>query len=1631
MNNESILSKLHRLFTVLRALCLIAVILFVQNTLGFASDKVELGSVNFSFGLGLEERGISAGLVKLKSDAITSDLFSPAALEIYLNGEGYLVKTGDEPVQINTYSQTLNFAVVDQYGYTITIYNAKDKQAVENHEGLWSIKPDAVPEAIWTIENPDREIATNRFKITKDIEGSISVYEYEHNVAANTWILRKGSDTQFLQTTTKVEATLPDGLETETDTIVNQINQVNSKTKTTYKNITCDTRTQRLEIEKIVDPDGAALTTATEYYELPSCPDGSCGRIKQKIYPDGSWIRYEYDTESRTTKEIRSYLDAPVTASESVAKVTTYDYTVIPGSNDSAENIYLPRTIVETTNNQVVSKTFIAYITNTTENHETEIKEICTDLSAGFGDPSNLRTTTITKLFNLDTIDLPDAGKILKQIMPDNTQNTYTYEFGAYEPGVSSPGVFTTGDGEDVKVTKTQGTVTNPEGIANKTTRQIKISDHVAKVLLEEFEVYTGSAYERINWTAKTYDDQGHLIETASSDNTKTESHWSCCGKDYEKDIQGIEYHYTNDALGRRTSELKTINSNDITTTYTLDALGRRTNTQISSLDLTLTSSKQYDLAGRITQIIDPSNLTTTFSYPDPRTTIETKPGGATIITSTFVDGKIKSITGTGVVDQYYDYGVNADGSQWSTISKALVTSPNYEKTTIDCLGRIVSVGKPGFEGTETIQYFYNALGQIEKIEQPDKADILYTYDALGNPTLAGLDIDNNGTLDPASIDRIVETNIVFDKPAADWFQTKTEQVYAIDNDATSVTSKVEQKRLTGFTANLVNETITTDQYGNQTISQTTLDRATKTLTKTIDSPDSTNDETSITVEGLLTSLTSKTGVTTTYDYDNLGRRTGETDPRTGTTTIHYNALNQVDYVDDPLLNRTRYEYDPDTGLNITKYNAKDKSSFYEYNDLGKLTKIWGEEPLPVQYTYDAYGRLSELYTYQQGSDWTSPSWPSSTGTPSVTTWNYQDSTDLLLSKEYPDGKNTLYTYQSGKLHTRTWARTGSVITTYNYDPNTAQLLNIDYSDLTPDVTATYDRLGRLKTIQDYLGTRTFAYNNLALESETLSGLINSTITRTYDAQYRDTGFNLNSEYNVTYAYETTGRFNNLAYTIGTNTNSVGYTYVPDSDLLQSKTLNSQPFVTYGYEANRNLKTQVKNQFNTIDISQYDYIYNELAQRTNVDKTGTIFDPAPTLTPETKTYTPNILNQYTNITPEAPEPETILNYDDDGNLTEKVTGSSGQAYTYNAENRLITIEPLTPAAQDKKTEFAYDYMGRRVQKKVYEYESSVWVLKKDSFFIYDNWNLIKEITTQDAVTSSDYYVWGLDLSQTIDDAGGIGGLVANITATDNYFYTYDANGNVGQVIDIADGSIKAAYEYDPFGNIIKQSGDMADANKFRFSTKYFDTETSLYYYGYRYYDSDSGRWLNRDPLGEEGGLNLYGFVLNDPVDKVDPLGLLKWRGWSMQVSTVVLVGATFVRYELESECVNGRKAKIVVWAVGPSAGIGVKATATWSSINFDDYANEINIDNFNGVLMGVSAGVTAHPGVPIKPPGSSILPGTGPGVGLGASYVRLGNAFSDITDNPGVVAGYDRSVTGTVGSSTVVESKIVDCCDTK
>jgi RHS repeat-associated protein len=216
-------------------------------------------------------------------------------------------------------------------------------------------------------------------------------------------------------------------------------------------------------------------------------------------------------------------------------------------------------------------------------------------------------------------------------------------------------------------------------------------------------------------------------------------------------------------------------------------------------------------------------------------------------------------------------------------------------------------------------------------------------------------------------------------------------------------------------------------------------------------------------------------------------------------------------------------------------------------------------------------------------------------------------------------------------------------------------------------------------------------------------------------------------------------------------------------------------------------------------------------------------------------------------------------------------------YTWDAESRLISAISLAsaPAASMSSNIYTYDYMGRRIQKAVWTNSGSAWVVAYTNKFVYDGWNVAAILDGSNNVLYT--FTWGKDLSGSMQGAGGVGGLLSMTICTGvnagTYFPCYDGNGNVVAMVNAATGAVAVNFEYGPFGELIRATGPLAKLCPFMFSTKFYDWETGLYYYGYRYYNPSTGRWPSRDPAEEMGGPNLYGFADNDGVNAVDLFGL--------------------------------------------------------------------------------------------------------------------------------------------------------------
>ena len=269
---------------------------------------------------------------------------------------------------------------------------------------------------------------------------------------------------------------------------------------------------------------------------------------------------------------------------------------------------------------------------------------------------------------------------------------------------------------------------------------------------------------------------------------------------------------------------------------------------------------------------------------------------------------------------------------------------------------------------------------------------------------------------------------------------------------------------------------------------------------------------------------------------------------------------------------------------------------------------------------------------------------------------------------------------------------------------------------------------------------------------------------------------------------------------------------------------------SYSYDTLGQLTGAEKNSSAAALLKTFTYSYDLIGNRTSATEDDT-----------TTSYTSNLVNQYTQIAAQIPT------YDADGNLLT----CNGWTYTWNGENRLIAAEKGT-----MRLEFAYDYMGRRLYKKVYEADT----LTSHRKFVYDGYKLIAEFDAlaSDALLAS--YLWqpvGLDVP------------LMRVAGDAEEYYIVDGNKNVIALKD-SSGADVSTYTYTPFGAV--EGPVDGDENPFRFSSEYHDDETSFVYYNYRYYTPALGRWLSRDPIEEEGGVNLYVMIGNHVVNTWDVLG---------------------------------------------------------------------------------------------------------------------------------------------------------------
>jgi RHS repeat-associated protein len=978
---------------------------------------------------------------------------------------------------------------------------------------------------------------------------------------------------------------------------------------------------------------------------------------------------------------------------------------------------------------------------------------------------------------------------------------------------------------------------------------------------------------------------------------------------------------------------------------------------------ITQVETDTYDEKNRIISHTDTDALTTTTAYSGDNLTItETLPSGATRITAKDSQGRVLCVTGTAVVAKYYAYEILANGNERVTTYSGQDNGPRYQIEEKDSSGRIVRTASPASTGglRENLATYGDAghPQSLTQLTRTGQATALHEFNAVGSSIRDGLSADD-ALLQPTSATDRISTTVTTDELNSGtlWRVSRTSVLPTAGSALTQLVTTTRRK-FAGFTGTEISSEESIDISGNTTTSKTTL---TGSLRENRYTRPGVSDPLVSTTYARRLASQKRPGHASPYlyGYDALGRQISEKNPRhTQPATTTYSATgDQVTAITDAAGKVTTYTYHPQASAGAGQLKTLTlpdaTAQFYLYTTRGELQASWGSQLNPTWNEYDTYGQLITLRTWQVAPVWTIATPPI---TPPIgaalTTWNYEPATGLLISKR--DAANTGADYQydlAGRLAKRTWARSFAGVrlaTLYTSNPF-GEITTLDYADTTPDVTMQRDRLGRLTTTtQTNQSQIAYSYNptTLQLASETIrydldhNGIyeFSRTLDRSRDTLLRDSGFQLKTgttvENSAAYSYSATdGRISQISNPQISN-QIFNYSYTPNSNLLAS-VAGPIHTVTNSYEPDRDLLDVKQNKVGTSVISSYDYAVNAIGQRTGVATSGTAFPAVPSwawnydslgqviradsnvntrdrayqydaignrqktansLTlPSTANHTANALNQYTSL----PSLASVPSYDLDGNATAyplPISPNSNSTLTYDAENRLLssTVGNLT-------TSYQYDARSRRIAK-----FTGITPNSAATLYLYDAWNSIAEYSktagTVPVFALAKTLLWGTDLSGEMQGAGGVGGLLAVNTGNVRHYPTYDGNGNVSEYLT-STGTTAAHFEYDPFGNTVVNT-DTANLFTYRFSTKPRDTETGLYYYGYRCYDPNTGRWLNRDTIGDVGGStwfekensdlekkngqilfipselvadpNIYSFIGNDSILGVDVLGLDKF-----------------------------------------------------------------------------------------------------------------------------------------------------------
>jgi RHS repeat-associated protein len=559
--------------------------------------------------------------------------------------------------------------------------------------------------------------------------------------------------------------------------------------------------------------------------------------------------------------------------------------------------------------------------------------------------------------------------------------------------------------------------------------------------------------------------------------------------------------------------------------------------------------------------------------------------------------------------------------------------------------------------------------------------------------------------------------------------------------------------------------------------------------------------------------------------YDNRGREDSLTqDDRS--YALAYNSQGYLSLLTDPLARSVSFTYGA-AGRPTVQIRPDNEQIHFAYDANGNMVSLTPPERPSHEFSYTPIN-LPQNYD------------PPDIGfTPKDTQWTYNLDRQLTQLSQ-PDASASVIYDTAGRVQSLTHPQD-----------------TVSYG---------YDSAGRLETLTTTSGTAlTYNYDGSLLTDTSWSGPMTGTIHYTFDNDFRLTSQTVNAEPTHTFAYDADGLLTQAgALTLTRDTQNgflTGTTLGVVSDTLSYNSFGEIMDYTASISATLMLSTQftrdklgrITGKSETVAgvTTTFDYDYDLAGRLIEVKQNGVTVSTytydangnrlSRTTAGGTITGTYDVqdrLTQYGGIT---------YTYTANGDLLTKTAG--GQTITYNYDV-LGTLRGVSVPG-GTQVEYLIDGQNRRVGKKVNG-------TKVQGFLYQDRLKPVAELDGNDAIVSSFIYGSRPNVPDYLVKGGS------------TYRIIVDELGSPRLVVDTSTGAIVQQLDYDEFGNVFSDTNP--GFQPFGFAGGLYDPHTQLVRFGARDYDAETGRWMTKDPVGLSGGLNVYAYVRNDPINLIDRTG---------------------------------------------------------------------------------------------------------------------------------------------------------------